>query len=170
MEAALEQRCREWYEAHGQAVYGYLRFHLRSAEEAEDLTAEVFLRAVRAAGRFDPSFSTSTHAFTNRYVPLPLLRPPDGRPGGVSGEASPLPALQAGGTRSTAYCGIASGDRTATGHLTARSGAPAGSGARDSDRQPSSGPRATATSGCAASSDRAGPPGVQLSTAEGRRG
>jgi len=55
METALEQRCREWYEAHGQAVYGYLRFHLASAEEAEDLTAEVFLRAVRAAGRFDPS-------------------------------------------------------------------------------------------------------------------
>jgi RNA polymerase sigma-70 factor (ECF subfamily) len=48
-------RCRGWYEAHGTAVYGYLRFHLTSAEEAEDLTAEVFLRAVRAADRFDPS-------------------------------------------------------------------------------------------------------------------
>ena len=55
MEAAPEQRCREWYEAHSQAIYGYLRFHLPSAEEAEDVTAEVFLRAVRAAGRFDPS-------------------------------------------------------------------------------------------------------------------
>jgi RNA polymerase sigma-70 factor (ECF subfamily) len=53
-EAAAERRCREWYEAHGHAVYGYLRFHLPSADEAEDLTAEVFLRAVRAAERFDP--------------------------------------------------------------------------------------------------------------------
>ena len=47
-------RCREWYEAHGSAVYGYLRFHLPSADEAEDVTADVFLRAVRAADRFDP--------------------------------------------------------------------------------------------------------------------
>ena len=46
--------CRDWYEAHGTAVYGYLRFHLASADEAEDLTADVFLRAVRAADRFDP--------------------------------------------------------------------------------------------------------------------
>jgi len=53
--ATLERRCREWYEAHGEAVYGYLRFHLPSADAAEDLTAEVFLRAVRAADRFDPN-------------------------------------------------------------------------------------------------------------------
>lgn len=53
-EASAEARCRGWYEAYGDAVYGYLRFHLPSADEAEDLTAEVFLRAVRAADRFDP--------------------------------------------------------------------------------------------------------------------
>ena len=47
--------CQGWYEAHGRAVYGYLRFHLSSADEAEDLTADVFLRAVRAEGRFDPT-------------------------------------------------------------------------------------------------------------------
>jgi RNA polymerase sigma-70 factor (ECF subfamily) len=47
--------CRGWYEAHGRAVYGYLRFHLPSADEAEDLTADVFLRAVRAEHRFDPA-------------------------------------------------------------------------------------------------------------------
>lgn len=50
-----DARCREWYEAHGASVYGYLRFHLDSADEAEDLTADVFLRAVAAAGRYDPS-------------------------------------------------------------------------------------------------------------------
>jgi RNA polymerase sigma-70 factor, ECF subfamily len=54
IDAPPEGRCREWYEAHGQAVYGYLRFHLPSADEAEDLTADVFLRKVRAADRFDP--------------------------------------------------------------------------------------------------------------------
>jgi RNA polymerase sigma-70 factor (ECF subfamily) len=50
---AAEAGCREWYETHGAAVYGYLRFHLSSADEAEDVTADVFLRAVRAADRFD---------------------------------------------------------------------------------------------------------------------
>jgi RNA polymerase sigma factor (sigma-70 family) len=53
--APADPRCREWYEAHGAGVYGYLRFHLASADEAEDLTADVFLRAMRAADRFDPS-------------------------------------------------------------------------------------------------------------------
>ncbi len=55
---AADDRCRQWYEAHGQAVYGYLRFHLASADEAEDLTADVFLRAVAAADRFDPARGT----------------------------------------------------------------------------------------------------------------
>lgn len=52
---APEDLCREWYETHGAAVYGYLRFHLPSADEAEDVTADVFLRAVAAAERFDPA-------------------------------------------------------------------------------------------------------------------
>jgi RNA polymerase sigma-70 factor (ECF subfamily) len=52
---AAESLCREWYEAHGRGVYSYLRFHLPSADEAEDLTADVFLRAVRASDRFDPA-------------------------------------------------------------------------------------------------------------------
>jgi len=48
--AASDSACRGWYEAHGRAVYGYLRFHLSSADEAEDLTADV-----RAEERFDPT-------------------------------------------------------------------------------------------------------------------
>lgn len=43
----------EWYEAYGAVVYSYLRFQLPSADLAEDLTAEVFLRAGRAAHRFE---------------------------------------------------------------------------------------------------------------------
>jgi len=53
--AASDSSCQAWYENHGRAVYGYLRFHLPSADEAEDLTADVFLRAVRAERRFDPN-------------------------------------------------------------------------------------------------------------------
>jgi len=49
-----EAACRAWYDAHGAAVYGYLRFHLPSPDLAEDLTAEVFLRALCAYARFDP--------------------------------------------------------------------------------------------------------------------
>lgn len=54
-EEAAQTACREWYQAYGGAVYGYLRFHLPSADLAEDLTAEVFLRALRGFGRFDPT-------------------------------------------------------------------------------------------------------------------
>ena len=56
-----EARCREWYEAHGAVVYGYLRFHLPSADEAEDLTGDVFLRALAAAQRFDPARGSPRH-------------------------------------------------------------------------------------------------------------
>jgi RNA polymerase sigma-70 factor, ECF subfamily len=50
----VEALCREWYDAHGSAVYNYFRFHVAQAEVAEDLTAETFLKVVRAADRFDP--------------------------------------------------------------------------------------------------------------------
>ena len=47
--------CREWYEAYGTPVYNYFRFHVPLPDVAEDLTAETFLKVVRAADRFDPS-------------------------------------------------------------------------------------------------------------------
>jgi RNA polymerase sigma factor (sigma-70 family) len=50
-----EATCRGWYEAYGEPLYGYLRFHLPSPDLAEDLTAEVFLRALRSFDRYDPS-------------------------------------------------------------------------------------------------------------------
>jgi len=34
------------YERHGQAIFGYLRLHLRSLQDAEDLLFEVFLTAL----------------------------------------------------------------------------------------------------------------------------
>jgi len=50
---SAEALCREWYEAHGEAVYNYLRFHVPEPDVAEDLTAETFLHVVRAVDDFD---------------------------------------------------------------------------------------------------------------------
>ncbi len=36
------------------AVYSYFRFHVPQPDVAEDLTAETFLKVIRAADRFDP--------------------------------------------------------------------------------------------------------------------
>jgi RNA polymerase sigma-70 factor (ECF subfamily) len=52
---AATELCREWYQAHGRAVYGYFRFHVPAIDVAEDLTAETFLKLVRSAGRYDPA-------------------------------------------------------------------------------------------------------------------
>lgn len=54
-EASAEAACRGWYEAYGGQLYSYLRFQLSSPDLAEDLTAEVFLRALKSFARFDPS-------------------------------------------------------------------------------------------------------------------
>ena len=51
----LTELCREWYQAHGSAVYGYFRFHVPAIDVAEDLTAETFLKLVRSARRYDPA-------------------------------------------------------------------------------------------------------------------
>jgi RNA polymerase sigma factor (sigma-70 family) len=45
----------QWYNEFGTRIYRYLRYHVASADDAEELTAETFLRAVRAAERFDPA-------------------------------------------------------------------------------------------------------------------
>ncbi|HTS90334.1 MAG TPA: sigma-70 family RNA polymerase sigma factor [Gemmatimonadales bacterium] len=45
--------CQAWYEAYGREVYSYVRFHLPTADAAEDVTADTFLKAFRAADRFD---------------------------------------------------------------------------------------------------------------------
>lgn len=50
-----ERLCQTWYEAYGKAVYSYVRFHLPSADAAEDVTADTFLKAFRSADRYDES-------------------------------------------------------------------------------------------------------------------
>src|SRR5919107_2482293 len=54
-----EELCRGWYEEHGRPIYSFLRFQVDSADSADDLTAEVFLRSVRSAHRFDPRLGTA---------------------------------------------------------------------------------------------------------------
>jgi RNA polymerase sigma-70 factor (ECF subfamily) len=54
-EASPNAVCRGWYQDYGGQLYNYLRFHLSSPDLAEDLTAEVFLRALKGFARFDPS-------------------------------------------------------------------------------------------------------------------
>ncbi len=53
--ATAEERCRVWYAAYGQAVYSYIRFHVSSADVADDVTADSFLKVFRAADRYDAS-------------------------------------------------------------------------------------------------------------------
>lgn len=52
-EDTAEAVCRQWYQAYGTSLYSYLRLHLPSADLAEDLTAEVFLRALQRFDQFD---------------------------------------------------------------------------------------------------------------------
>ena len=44
---------QDWYETYGQAVYSYVRFHLPSADAAEDVTSDTFLKVFRAADQYD---------------------------------------------------------------------------------------------------------------------
>ena len=54
-ESTPEAVCQAWYEAYGAQLYSYLRFHVPSPDLAEDLTAEVFLRALKSFERFNPA-------------------------------------------------------------------------------------------------------------------
>jgi RNA polymerase sigma-70 factor (ECF subfamily) len=44
-----------WYEDHRPVVYRYVRFRVASREAAEDVTSEVFMKALRSLKRYDPS-------------------------------------------------------------------------------------------------------------------
>ena len=43
-----------WFRDHRESVYRYVRFRVATREVAEDITSEVFLKALRALGRYDP--------------------------------------------------------------------------------------------------------------------
>lgn len=45
----------DWYDQHRSTVYRYVRFRVATREVAEDVTSEVFLKALRSYERYDPS-------------------------------------------------------------------------------------------------------------------
>ncbi len=56
------------YAAHLGRVYGYVRARVPSPQDAEDLTAETFLRAFRGLGRFRPRHDDATAAWLLRIA------------------------------------------------------------------------------------------------------
>ena len=45
----------QWFREHRSTVYRYIRFRLATREAAEDVTSEVFMKALRALDRYDPN-------------------------------------------------------------------------------------------------------------------
>lgn len=54
-ESDLPHDFEAWYNDHRATVYRYVRFRVATRETAEDVTSEVFLKALRALDRYDPS-------------------------------------------------------------------------------------------------------------------
>lgn len=53
-EDSLPSDFEEWYVEYQSAVYRYVRFRVSTREVAEDVTSVVFMKALRAFGRYDP--------------------------------------------------------------------------------------------------------------------
>ena len=51
---SLPSEFEEWYEEYQSAVFRYVRFRVATREVAEDVTSVVFMKALRAFGRYDP--------------------------------------------------------------------------------------------------------------------
>lgn len=45
----------QWFRDHQPSVYRYVRFRLASREAAEDVTSQVFMKALKALDRYDPN-------------------------------------------------------------------------------------------------------------------
>ena len=54
-QARLPPDFDEWFREHRPTVYRYVRFRLATREAAEDVTSEVFMKALRALDRYDPT-------------------------------------------------------------------------------------------------------------------
>ncbi|MDT8341818.1 MAG: sigma-70 family RNA polymerase sigma factor [Longimicrobiales bacterium] len=52
-ERRIPEAFAEWFDAHRSAVYRFVRFRVATREAAEDVTSEVFLKALRSLDRFD---------------------------------------------------------------------------------------------------------------------
>lgn len=54
-EGALPDEFESWYHEHRSVVYRYVRFRVSTREVAEDVTSEVFMKALRSFHRYDSS-------------------------------------------------------------------------------------------------------------------
>ncbi|HZD05919.1 MAG TPA: sigma factor, partial [Longimicrobiales bacterium] len=53
-ESDLPGDFESWYHDHRATVYRYVRFRVATRETAEDVTSEVFMKALRSIRRYDP--------------------------------------------------------------------------------------------------------------------
>jgi len=53
-QGALPPDFAVWYQEHRQVVFRYVRFRVASREAAEDVTSDVFMKALRSLDRYDP--------------------------------------------------------------------------------------------------------------------
>jgi len=51
---ALPPDFTQWYREHRSVVFRYVRFRVASREAAEDVTSDVFMKALRSLDRYDP--------------------------------------------------------------------------------------------------------------------
>ncbi len=51
----LPQDFQAWYRDHRSVVYRYVRFRVATREAAEDVTSDVFMKALRSLRRYDPN-------------------------------------------------------------------------------------------------------------------
>lgn len=52
--SGLPETFASWYEQHRSTVFRYVRFRVATREVAEDVTSEVFMKALRSFERYDP--------------------------------------------------------------------------------------------------------------------
>ncbi len=53
-DSALPSDFSLWYSSHRETVYRYVRFRVATREAAEDVTSDVFMKALRSFRRYDP--------------------------------------------------------------------------------------------------------------------
>lgn len=56
--SGLPQEFEAWFQAYREPVYRYVRFRVATREAAEDVTSEVFLKALRSFHRYDPGLAS----------------------------------------------------------------------------------------------------------------
>jgi RNA polymerase sigma-70 factor (ECF subfamily) len=54
----LPHEFEAWYDEHRPTVFRYVRFRVATREAAEDVTSDVFMKALRSIGRYDPNLAS----------------------------------------------------------------------------------------------------------------